>query len=113
MGFRYCLFLPLIAAGVVISIFSNTDLFAFRGCTEAYNRLLFDFSFAPSRIAFFFLAGLFVSLVHRLHASALFSIHSWQVRTALMIPHQKNFIGAFTPSATGPLPSFVSWLRVD
>jgi hypothetical protein len=84
MSNRYRLFvLTLFAAGVVISIFPDTVLFAFNSCTEAHKCLLFGFSFAPFGNAFFILAGLIVSLINRLPGAALFSIRPWQAWPAL------------------------------
>jgi protein-disulfide isomerase len=105
MGNRYRLFvLILIAAGVVISILSNTELCTFNGCTEAHKYLLFGFSFAPLGLAFFMIAGLVVSLINRFPGAALlFNLLLAGAAGAEinMILLQKNVIGAWCPLCLG------------
>jgi len=101
MNNRYRLFLLLlIAVGLVISLITATDLCTFGACTEVHKYLLFGISFTPIGIAFFILAGLFVSLANRFPgAQLLFNLLLAGASGAEinMILLQKNVIGAWCP----------------
>jgi len=101
MNNRYRLFLLLlIAVGLVISLITATDLCTFGACTEVHKYLLFGISFTPIGIAFFILAGLFVSLINRFPgAQLLFNLLLAGASGAEinMILLQKNVIGAWCP----------------
>ncbi|MGA2152426.1 MAG: hypothetical protein ABSG48_09785, partial [Geobacteraceae bacterium] len=99
MSNRYRLFLlVLIAFGLAISVITATDLCTFGACTEVHKYHLFGFSFTPIGIAFFILAGLFVSLANRFPgAQLLFNLLLAGAGGAEinMILLQKNVIGAW------------------
>jgi len=101
MSNRYRLFLlVLIAFGLAISVITATDLCTFGACTEVHKYHLFGFSFTPIGIAFFILAGLFVSLANRFPgAQLLFNLLLAGAGGAEinMILLQKNVIGAWCP----------------
>jgi Thioredoxin len=101
MSNRYRLFLlTLIAVGLVIALITATNLCTFGACTEVHKYLLFGISFTPIGIAFFVLAGLFVSLVNRLPAAQLFFnllLAGAGGAEINMILLQKNVIGAWYP----------------
>lgn len=101
MGIRYRFFLlVLIAVGLVISVITATDLCTFGACTEVHKYHLFGISFTPIGIAFFILAGLFVSLANRFPgAQLLFNLLLAGASGAEinMILLQKNVIGAWCP----------------
>ncbi|HEX2770607.1 MAG TPA: thioredoxin domain-containing protein [Geobacteraceae bacterium] len=101
MSNPYRLFLlVLIAVGLAISVITATDLCTFGACTEVHKYLLFGFSFTPIGIAFFILAGLFVSLANRFPgAQLLFNLMLAGSSGAEinMILLQKNVIGAWCP----------------
>ena len=101
MSNRYRLFLlVLIVVGLVIAVITATNLCTFGACTEVHKYHLFGISFTPIGIAFFILAGLFVSLVNRLPgAQLLFNLLLAGAGGAEinMILLQKNVIGAWCP----------------
>jgi protein-disulfide isomerase len=98
---RYRLFLlVLIVFGLVIAVITATNLCTFGACTEVHKYLLFGISFTPIGIAFFILAGLFVSLINRFPgAQLLFNLLLAGAGGAEinMILLQKNVIGAWCP----------------
>jgi hypothetical protein len=101
MGKRYRLFLlVLITVGLVISLITTTDWCTFGACTEVHKYLLFGISFTPIGIAFFILAGLFISLINRfpgvylLFNLLLAGASGAEVNMILL---QKNVIGAWCP----------------
>jgi len=101
MSNRYRLFLlTVIAVGLVIAVITATNLCTFGACNEVHKYHLFGISFTPIGIAFFILAGLFVSLVNRFPgAQLLFNLLLAGAGGAEinMILLQKNVIGAWCP----------------
>jgi hypothetical protein len=101
MSNRYRLFLLfLIAVGIIIAVITATDLCTFGACTEVHKYLLFGISFTPIGIAFFILAGLFVSIANRFSSAQL--LYNLLLAGASgaeinMILLQKNVIGAWCP----------------
>ncbi|HEY6874489.1 MAG TPA: thioredoxin domain-containing protein [Geobacteraceae bacterium] len=72
MGKRYRIFvLTLLAAGLILSVLSATDLCSFGGCTEAHQYLLFGFALPWTGIVFFTMAGLLVALKKRIPSARL------------------------------------------
>ncbi len=101
MGKLYRLYLLiLIAVGLAISVITATNLCTFGACTEVHKYLLFGISFTPIGIAFFILAGTFVTLMNRLPVASLFFnllLAGAAGAEVNMILLQKNVIGAWCP----------------
>lgn len=101
MGKFYRLYLLfVIALGLVVSVLTATDLCTFGACIEVHNYHLFGISFTPLGIAFFTLAGLFVSFINRFSSASLLLnmlLAGASGAEINMILLQKNVIGAWCP----------------